>query len=158
MNQARMVYDDAMTQRSQLWGGIAAAVVAVVVVAFLGGCLFVVLTVNGYRLSKTTEYIGAMSYVGFVCAVAALPLSVVASIVVGVPILTLWRRRGYRSILASFFAGALMSVLVAVVLSIWHRISRDFLWLESDYWLAMSIVAVAGPVAALTVRAVARER
>jgi hypothetical protein len=153
-----MAYDDAMTQRSQLLGGIAAAVVAVVLVAFLGGCLFVVVTVDGYRLSKTAEYIGAMSYVGFVCAFVALPMSVVAAIAIGVPILTLWRRRGHRSILAYFFAGALMSVLVAVVLSIWRRMSGDFLWLDSDYWLAMSIVAVSGPIAALTVRAVARER
>jgi hypothetical protein len=151
-------YDDAMTQRSRLWGGIAAAVLAVVVIAFLGGCLFVVVTVDGYRLSNTAEYIGAMSYVGFVCAFAALPMSVVAAIAVGVPILTLWRRHGYNSVIAYLLAGILMSVIVALVLSIARRMMSDFLWLDSDYWLALAIVAVAGPVAALTVRAVAFEK
>jgi hypothetical protein len=150
-----MPYYNAMTQQNPLWGGIAAAVFAVVVVAFLGGCLFVVVTVDGYQLSKTGDYIGVMGYVGFVCAFVALPMSILAAIIVGAPILTVWQRRGYTSIVAYLLAGILMSVIVALVLSVARRILSDFLWGDDDYWLALAIVAVAGPVAALTVRAVA---
>jgi uncharacterized membrane protein len=111
---AGVVYDSAMPQSSRLFGGIAAATLAVVGVAFLGGCLFVVTTIDGYQISRTAEYLGVMIYVGTICALMAVPMSVVAAIAVGTPIFLLWRRRGYRSILAYLFAGALMSVLVAM--------------------------------------------
>ena len=120
-----------MTQPSRLLGGIAAATLAVVGVAFLGGCVFAVATVHGYQLSKTADYICAMFYVGAICAFAAIPSSVAAAITIGTPILLLWRRRGYNSILAYLLAGVLISVIVALVLTISRRVFSDFLWLDS---------------------------
>jgi hypothetical protein len=142
-----------MTHADRFWGGIVAAVVAIVLIAFLCGCLFVVLTVGKPRL--TADYIGVMAYVGCVCAFATLPLSVVAAIVVGAPILKLWRRRGYYSVPAYIAAGVLISLIVAVILTVARRVATDFLWIDPEYGLALAIVALAGPVAALTVRAVA---
>ena len=93
--------------------------------------MFAVATVHGYQLSKTADYIGAMFYVGAICAFAAIPSSVAAAITIGTPILLLWRRRGYNSILAYLLAGVLISVIVALVLTISRRVFSDFLWLDS---------------------------
>jgi hypothetical protein len=141
-----------MTSSNGLYEGIVVAVLAVVLVAFLVGCASMLIP---YGLPHTTDDTMATISIGFVAALITLPCAVVAAILVGAPLLYLWRRQGLTSIPLYFLAGVIMSVLLVLIMSVMHHLV-SFVPNSSDFRLALIIVIIGGPVAALTVRYVAR--
>ncbi len=135
-----------MTSSKSLFEGIVFAVLAVVLVGFLVGCASLLIP---YGLPHTADDMMATISVGFVAALITFPCAVVASVVVGAPLLYLWRRRGLTSRPMSLLAGFVMSGLLMLITSVLHRLV-GFVPNDSDFRLAVIIVVIGGPVAALT--------
>jgi hypothetical protein len=141
-----------MTDSDGLTGGITVAFIAVVVVGFLLGCASVVIP---YGIPRSGADVTAVLYVGTIAAFVTFPFAGVSALLLGVPLFSLWRRLGFKSVLLYFLAGVLMSlVLSALVLAAHHF----FRFLDSDLPLAFAIIVVGGPTAALTVRYVSGVR
>jgi hypothetical protein len=141
-----------MTSSNGLYEGIVVAVLAVVLVAFLVGSASMLIP---YGLPHTADDIMATISIGFVAALITLPCAVVAAVVLGAPLLYLWRSRGFTSIPMHLFAGLIISALLALIMCVLHQLVR-FVPDSSDFRLALIIAIIGGPVAALTAGYVAR--
>jgi len=140
-----------MTSSNGLYEGVVVAVLAVVLVAFLVGCASMLIP---YGLPHTADDVMATIYIGFMAALITLPCAVVAAVVVGAPLLYLWRRQGLTSNPMYLLAGVITSGLLALIISVMHRMV-EFVPDSSDFRLALIIVVIGGPIAALTARYVA---
>jgi hypothetical protein len=141
-----------MTSTNSLFDGIAVAVFAVVLLAFLVGFVSPIVFVG---LPDTgVDTMGAFSLafgIGCVAALVTLPFAIISALVIGVPLFLYWRRRGFTSVAMYLLAGAIISGVLALVLALAHAVA-GFLTGGFDFLLALSIIALGGPVAALTVR------
>jgi hypothetical protein len=144
-----------MTSTNNLFDGVAVAVFAVVLVAFLAGFASPIVFVG---LPHTdADAMGAISLafgIGCVAALVTLPFAIISALVIGVPLFLYWRRRGFTSVAMYFLAGAIISGVLAVALALAHAVA-GFLTGGFDFPLALSIIVLGGPVAALTVRSFA---
>jgi hypothetical protein len=141
-----------MTDFDELYGGIAFAVFVVVLVAFLVGCASLVIP---YGLPRTTDDATATFLIGFTAALVTFPFAAISALVVGVPLFRLWKRFGFTTLMQYLLAGVLMSAILGTAVALAHFLA-GFLEGGTDFPVALWIIAVGGPVAALTVRRVAR--
>jgi hypothetical protein len=142
------------TGSNELYGGIAVAVFVVVLVAFSVGCASLLVP---YGLPRTSGDVNATFLIGFVTAFVTFPLAAISAIVVGIPLFRLWNHLGYTSLPQYLLAGVVISAILGTVVALTHFFA-GFLSAGSDFSVALWIVAVGGPVAAITVRCVARLR
>ena len=141
--------DDVTGQSDTLTGAVTCTWIAVLGAAFLTACtFFVVTTDSGYSIRWSDA--SAIFALGAVSAVIAAPFALVAALLVGLPILRWLYRNGRTSLLAYFGGGTLMSLGSAIPIAAAHAFG-SFLSGE-DYSLALWIIIVSGPVAALTAR------
>jgi hypothetical protein len=91
--------------------------------------------------------------IGFAASLVTLPFAIASAIVIAVPLFRFYARRGFTSILAYVLAGAVISSLLALAILLANEFA-GFLTGGSDLQLALSIIFIGGPVAALTVRSV----
>lgn len=125
---------------------------AVVAAAFLIG--FVDMARVAGEFPRTADDLLAMAQFGLIVAGFAAPFAFVVAVVFGIPVFWYWRRRGYQSPLAHLLAGSLLSVLAVFAFGIFNHFS---MWFSGpDFDLAIWVIVVAGPVAALTGRAISR--
>jgi hypothetical protein len=139
---------------------VAAAWVAVVGYAFLAGCLYPIVEEVTWLRSHTATTSGLLEAcvsIGRVFAVAAAPFAAVVGIGVAVPLFRAMRHRLYTSMAAYLAAGLLLSIAAAALLALPHYLSADFLS-DYDFSYAMCTIFLAGPIAALTTRHIARRR
>jgi hypothetical protein len=141
-----------LTGSNELYGGIGFAVFAVTLVAFLIGCLSLVIP---YGLPRTADDVTATFLIGFTAALVTFPFAAISALIVGIPLLLLWKRFGFMSLLQYLLAGVLMSAILGTAVALAHFLA-SFLEGGADFPLALWIIAVGGPVAALTVRWAAR--
>lgn len=93
-----------------------------------------------------------MAQFGVIVAGFTAPFAFVVAIVFGIPVFWYWRWRGYQSLVSHLLAGALLSLLAVIAFGIFDHFS---MWFSgSDFDLAIWIIVVAGPVAALTGRTI----
>lgn len=140
-----------MTSSNGLYEGVVVAVLAVVLVAFLVGCASLLIP---YGLPHTADDVMATIFFGLMAALITLPCAVVAAVVVGAPLLYLWRCQGLTSSPMYLLAGVIMSGLLVLIISVMHQL-LNFVPNSSDFRLAVTIVIIGGPVAAMTARYVA---
>ncbi len=133
---------------SELYGGVAAAVFAVVFAAFVVGCAWMLIS---FGVPRNVDDASTVFWIGFMAAFVTFPFSAVSALVVGAPLFWLCNRFGFTSILQFLLAGFIMSCLLGAAVAVGHYFA-GFLTGGFDFGLALSIVAVGGPVAALTVR------
>lgn len=143
-----------MTSTNNLFDGIAVAVIAVVFLAFLAGFAspFMFVELPNIRVDVTGTFSLAFG-IGFVAALVTLPFAIISALVIGVPLFLFWRHRGFTSLAMYFLAGAIISAVLVLALTLAHDIG-GFLTGGFDFPLALSIIILGGPVAALTVRSV----
>ena len=143
-----------MTHTNNLFNGVAVAVLSVVLLAFLAGIASPIVFVG---LPHTdVDAMGAFSLafgIGCVAALVTLPCAIISALVIGVPLFLYWRRRGFTSVAMYLLAGAIISGVLALGLALAHAVA-GFLTGGFDFPLALSIITLGGPVAALTVRSV----
>jgi len=133
---------------SELYGDVAAAVFAVVFAAFFVGCAWMLIS---FGVPHNLDAASAVFWIGFMAAFVTFPFTAISALVVGAPLFWLCNRFGLTSILQFLLAGLLMSCLLGTAVAMGHYFA-GFLSGGFDFGLAPSIVAVGGPVAALTVR------
>ncbi len=110
-----------------------------------------------YGVPRRPDDIEATLLIGFMTAMVTFPFAFVSTVAIGVPMFRFLHRRGSQSMLSYFVAGVLMSaVLGAAVASAHHFV--DFLGGGDDFYIALWIIAIGGPVAALTVQCVSGAR
>jgi hypothetical protein len=131
----------------------ATAVLAVLAVAFIVGAASWFIT---YGFPHSLLQLASPLVFGAFVAFVSLPFAVFSLVVVGTPLFRLWDRRGLSSVTAYLFAGAILSLITALFLVGYTRYVFDVLSNGSELPLALSIVLLAGPCAALTARRVLR--
>jgi hypothetical protein len=136
----------------ELYGGIAFAVCAVVLVAFFVGCASLVIP---YGIPRTAEDATATFMIGVMAAFVTFPFAAVSALVVGVPLFRLWNRLGFTSLLQYLLAGAVMSAILGATVWLAHFFA-GFLSGGSDFPMALWIIIMGGPTASLTVKWAAR--
>ncbi len=140
------------TRLDELYGGIAFAVFAVVLVAFFVGCASLLIP---YGMPRTADDATATFMIGVMAAFVTFPFAAVSALVVGVPLFRLWNRLGFTSLPQYLVAGAVMSSVLGATVALAHFFA-GFLASGSDFTMALWIIVMGGPTAALTVKWAAR--
>ena len=136
-----------MTVARGLYDGIFLAFLATMAIVFIVGAASLPIC---YGLPKSADDVMAALYIGLMSTMVAFPVAAIASLFIGVPLFAVLRRRGYTSPLNYFVAGILMSAVVTGLVFAAHQF-KGFLT-DSDFYLSLWMIAIAGPVAALTVK------
>jgi len=86
---------------------------------------------------------------GLITAMITLPVVLALTYGVAWPLFRLWLRRGYSGIAAYIAGGIVVAMIGAIVIWAAHVLA-GFL-ISSDFWFAMLLTGVAGPVAGFVV-------
>lgn len=86
--------------------------------------------------------------IGFVTAMITLPVVLALTCGVAWPLFRFWVRQGYSSVAAYVGGGVIVATIGAVIIGAAHTFG--FL-IGTDFWFAMLLLAVSGPVAGLVV-------
>jgi hypothetical protein len=136
--------------KGKLAVGVAVALVAVLLVAFLVGCASLVIP---YGWPRFYDDVSAVLSIGFVVAIVTIPFAAVSAIVVGVPIFKFMHKQGFNSFPHYLASGIVISLVLAAVMTLARQFA-GFLDTDSDFQLALWIIGIGGPVAALIFRSV----
>jgi drug/metabolite transporter (DMT)-like permease len=85
---------------------------------------------------------------GFTTAMITLPVVLALTCGVAWPLFRFWVRQGYSSVAAYVGGGVIVATIGAVIIGAAH--SFGFL-IGTDFWFAMLLLAVSGPVAGFVV-------
>jgi ABC-type Fe3+-siderophore transport system permease subunit len=102
---------------NELYGGIAVAVFAVVLVGSLVGCASLLVP---YGLPRTSEDANAMFLIGIMIAFVTFPFAAIAALIVGVPLFRLWNHFGFTSLSQYLLAGVIMSAILGATVALIH--------------------------------------
>jgi len=86
--------------------------------------------------------------IGFVTAMITLPVVLALTCGVAWPLFRFWVRQGYSSVAAYVGGGVIVATIGAVIIDAAHNFG--FL-IGTDFWFAMLLLAVSGPVAGFVV-------
>lgn len=142
-----------MAGKSELAGGIAVGLLAVLLIAFFVGISSLIIP---YGIPRSPDDVEATFFVGLMTSMVTFPFAFISALTIGVPIFRFLHRRGFQSVVSYVAAGVLMSVVLGAAVASAHHFA-DFL-IGGDYYVALGIVAIGGPVAALAVRFVSGAR
>lgn len=137
----------------RLGAALLAAATSAICVAFLVGCFYPYfsLLLHGDRsISGTNNDASVMTLVeiGFVTAMITLPVVLALTCGVAWPLFRFWVRQGYSSVAAYVGGGVIVATIGAVIIDAAHNFG--FL-IGTDFWFAMLLLAVSGPVAGFVV-------
>ena len=143
--------DDVTRRSGTLTGAVICAWLAVLAAAFLTACVFFAVTTDSSYSTKWSDASGIFA-LGIVSAEITAPFAFVAALLVGLPILHWLYRNERTSLLAYLAGGTLMSLVSAVPIAAAQEFGS--LLSHKNYSLALWIIVVSGPIAALTARRV----
>lgn len=130
----------------RIWGGVAVAVLAAVLVSFIAGCFFSVVLAypDIEEMPKLKEFMEAFILVGGVAAIVAGVISVPSLLLIGLPLYLVSIRQRKVSIHIYVLGGFVTSLVFCLILTAFHVLS-EFL-LSEDYYFAVISMLIAGPV------------
>lgn len=138
-----------------LGSALLAAVVSVVGVALIGGCLYglwlgrgSVDTPLGVRSDNGPSIFDLLPF-GGITALISFPSASVLSFGVGVPLFRLWLRRGYSGVAAYIAGGLIVAMVGAVIIGAAHLFA-GFL-IETHFWFVMLLIGISGLTAGFVV-------
>jgi hypothetical protein len=144
------------TDQKQLGSALAAGGVSAIAVAFLGGCFYPAIMewMSPYPASWVHTSDSGISTtvlleIGLVTAMFALPVTLALGII-GVPVFRLLVKRGYSNVAAYVGGGLIVAIAGAALIGAAHFLLADFL-VDSDFWFAVLLIGISGPVAGITV-------
>jgi hypothetical protein len=139
-----------------LGGALVAAVVSVIGISFLGGCLYPFLgsfwlSPSGAEAPPKYNDLNAviLLYFGFITAMIALPAALVLTYGVARPIFRLWISRGYSNVVAYISGGIIIAAIGALIMAAAHTFAGFLVY--GDFRFAMLLMAVSGPVSGFVV-------
>jgi len=137
----------------RLGAALLAAATSAICIAFLVGGFYPYfsLLLHGDRSiagSNNDASVMTLVEIGFITAMIALPVVFALTCGVAWPLFRFWVRRGYSSLAAYVGGGVIVATIGAVIIGAAHTFG--FL-IGTDFWFAMLLLAVSGPVAGLVV-------
>lgn len=143
-------------KRTDFAKSLVAGAVSAIGVSFIGGCFYPYVmmkwlsqnvakappTYDDLTISTTLEF-------GIIIAAIALPVIIVLTVGLALPLFRLWIRRGYASVAAFAAGGVIIATVGASIISVLH-FAADFL-VTNDYLFALVLIGTAGPVAGIVI-------